>query len=194
MQFNFIFCPQTRGWKSKEKETDLPRARCPFPVLCQVLLLPAQQGNRAAASATAFGSTQRFFMSFQAFRFWLVTEQGPWMPGWKTNQPEELCMHRAGPGLSWVLGGCGAGKYPEITFSSQSVLHLSFPFNHFTLMGSKTLSAQTLTSNTALIKVLLFICTSSCDFFFLIHLLKNNFFPSSSSSSMSGLRWAADTS
>lgn len=51
MQFNFIFCPQTREKKKKKKWQICQEQDAPFLVLCQVLLLPAQQENTAAASA-----------------------------------------------------------------------------------------------------------------------------------------------
>lgn len=52
-------------------------------------------------------------------------------------------MHRAeaGQGLEqelwWVLGGCGAGKCPEITFSSQPASAFAIPFQSFHFDGIK---------------------------------------------------------
>lgn len=93
-----------QGKKKENKKTDLSRARCSFPVLCQVLLLPAQQENTAAASATAFMNTQRGFYVISSIQILACNKTGTWTPGWKTNHPQKFCMHRAEAGTGALVG------------------------------------------------------------------------------------------
>lgn len=192
-----LFSAHKQGQKKQRKRDRSAKSKMPLPRAVPGAAPPSTAGKQGCSLCHCIWEHTKVFYVISSIQILACNKTGT-LDARLENQSAREALHAqgwgwagAGPGLSWVLGGCGAGKYPEITFPSQSVLHLSFPFSHLTLMGSKTLSAQTLTSSAALIK--LFICTSSCDFF-LIHLLKNNFFPSSSSSSISGPRWAADTS
>lgn len=171
MQFNFIFRVQTRKKKKKENKKDRSvKSQMPLPSAVPGAAPPSTAGKHGCSLCPNIYEHKKVFLCHFKHSDSALSRNRDF--GCQAVKPSNHGSS-AGTGLrlgrGWNRGSAGfwgdvmQGSILKSPFPASLLVHLSFPFNHFTLMGSKT--AQTFTSSTTLIKALLFICTSPCDFF-----------------------------
>lgn len=146
MQFNFIFCPQTRKKKrEKRKKTDLSRARCPIPSAGPGAAPPSTTGKHGHSLCHCIYEHTKFFYVISTIQVLACNKIGT-LDARLENQSATQALRARGWGWAGAgtealvgIGGMWCRKVSwNHLFPASLLVHLLFPFNHFTLMGSKT--------------------------------------------------------